>query len=134
LSAALDTNVLVRLLLDDEPTQSEFARAFVRRQHDAKEPVHLLLGTLLETESVLRSRYRIPKEDIARVFAMLLERSDVAVEDERAFEEALFNWRDSDGVDFTDALLCARTWSLGVERFVTFDARAARLPHAELLE
>ncbi len=134
MSAALDTNVLVRLLIKDDTEQSALAQGFVRTQQAAGTPVHLLLGALLETEWVLRSRYRIPKESIVLLFAQLLEKSDVVIEDERALEEALFNWRDQAGVDFTEALLCARAWSLGIDRFVTFDQGAARLPRAERLE
>jgi predicted nucleic-acid-binding protein len=59
--------------------------------------------------------------------------NDARFRDERAYE-ALLNWRATTGADFTDALLSARAWSLGTERFVTFDKRAARLAHAQLLQ
>lgn len=133
MSAAFDTNVLIRLLIEEEPEQSAAVNDFITAQRNSGEPIHILLGVLLETEWVLRSRYLIAKEDIVEIYTALLESTDATIEDTRAFEEALFNWRETPGTDFTDALLCARAWSLGIERFVTFDKRAARLPHAELL-
>jgi predicted nucleic-acid-binding protein len=52
---------------------------------------------------------------------------------EPTVEEALYVWSQHPSADFADCLLLARAAQLGRTRFVTLDAGAAKLPHAELL-
>lgn len=133
MSIAVDTNVLVRLLVRDDEAQYMAARRLVDRANAAEEPVLILLAALLETEWVLRSRYQLDKASIAGVFNALLESSDVEFEDSATVEEALYVWAQHSNADFADCLFAARAVHLGRTRFVTFDAAAARLPGAELL-
>jgi predicted nucleic-acid-binding protein len=53
---ALDTNVVVRLLIRDDPAQADLAAQLVRGNQ-----VLLTTTVLLETEWVLRSRCRVPR-------------------------------------------------------------------------
>ncbi len=92
-----------------------------------------VLGALLETEWVLRSRYRLDKASIAGAFVALLESADVEFEHPPTVEEALYVWAQHPAADFADCLLTARAAHLGRSRFLTFDAGAARLPGVELL-
>jgi len=133
MSIAIDTNVLVRLLVQDDEVQARAARRLVDEAAAADEPVLVLLGALLETEWVLRSRYRLDKASIADAFAQLLESSDVEFEHEPTVEEALRLWAQLPSSDFADCLLNARAAHLGCDRFLTFDIRAAKLPRAELV-
>lgn len=133
MSIAIDTNVLVRLLVRDDEPQFQTALRVVHQAADAGEPVLILLAALLETEWVLRSRYRLDKDAIAVTFVRLLESTDVAWEHEATVEEALRLWALQPAADFADCLLCAHAMQLGCRRFLTFDAGAARLPGAERL-
>jgi predicted nucleic-acid-binding protein len=130
-SIAVDTNVLVRLLVQEDEAQARAALRVVEEAAAGDEPVLLLLGALLETEWVLRSRYRLDKASISGAFAQLLESSDVRFEHEPTVEEALRLWAQHPASDFADCLHIARAAHLGCGRFLTFDARAARLPRAE---
>lgn len=56
---AVDTNIVVRLLVADDPVQSQIA-AGLFRQH----PIFIALTVLLETEWVLRSSYRFSAKAI----------------------------------------------------------------------
>jgi predicted nucleic-acid-binding protein len=132
-SAAIDTNVLVRLLVRDDEAQFQAATRLVEQAEAAGEPLLIVLTTLLETEWVLRSRYRLDKPAIAATFARLLETDGVALEHEPTAEEALYIWNQHPSADFADCLHNARAAQLGRTRFVTFDAAAAKLPRAELL-
>lgn len=123
----------MRLLVRDDEAQFQAALRLAAQAEAGGEPLVILLGALLETEWVLRSRYRLDKAAIAAVFARLLETEGVQFEHEPMVEEALFIWSHHPGADFADCLLNARTAQLGCTRFLTFDAAAARLPHAELL-
>ncbi|MBL8346261.1 MAG: type II toxin-antitoxin system VapC family toxin [Rubrivivax sp.] len=133
MSIAIDTNVLVRLLVRDDEAQYAAAQRLLAQAAAAQEPVLIVLGALLETEWVLRSRYKLDKASIAGAFAALLESADVEIEAPATLEEALYVWAQHPGADFADCLLSARAAHLGRRRFVTFDAGAARLPGVELL-
>jgi predicted nucleic-acid-binding protein len=125
----LDTNVLVRLLIEDDPAQTRRARNLVDAAVAADELVLVSLPVLLETEWVLRSRYEMPPESILGLFRDALETQELAFEDEAAVEEALFNWQD--GLSgFSDCLIVAHNRQLGCRLTATFDARAARIPGA----
>lgn len=133
MSIAIDTNVLVRLLVQDDETQCAAARRLVQQAAQAGEAILILLGALMETEWVLRSRYKLDKASIATAFAHLLESGDVEFEHEPTVEETLRLWSQHPSADFADCLLSARAVHLGRSRFVTFDVGASRLPRAELL-
>ena len=123
----LDTNVLVRFLVRDDEQQFERARRLVRRQAQDGEPVHISLLVLLETEWVLRSRYKLSKEEILGTFSELLSAVDMSLEDESSIEEALFVWKDSPA-QFADCLIGARNRTLGCVATATFDTGALKLP------
>ena len=123
----LDTNVLVRFLVQDDQEQFERARRLLRREVGQSEPVLISLLVLLETEWVLRSRYALPKADILGAFSSLLEAAELQFEDEAAIEEAVFNWRDS-AAQFADCLINARHRRLGCRATAMFDSTAAKLP------
>jgi predicted nucleic-acid-binding protein len=123
----LDTNVLVRLLIEDDPAQTRRARNLVDAAVAAAELVLVSLPVLLETEWVLRSRYEMRSESILGLFRAALETQELAFEDEAAVEEALFNWQEGMS-GFSDCLIVAHNRQLGCRLTATFDARAARLP------
>ena len=133
MSIALDTNVLVRLLVSDDEAQFEAAKRLVDQAAAADRPILVMLCALLETEWVLRSRYKLGKASIATAFGQLLESRGVTFEHEPTVEEALYVWAQHPAADFADCLLLARAAQIGRTRFVTFDVGAAKLPHAELL-
>lgn len=130
---AIDTNVPVRLLVRDDEMQFAAAQRLVAEAAAAAEPVLIVLGALLETEWVLRSRYQPDKASIASAFAALLESVNVEFEHPPTVEEALYVWAQHPQADFADCLLTARATHLGRSRFLTFDVGAARLPGADLL-
>ncbi|MCE2945844.1 MAG: PIN domain-containing protein [bacterium] len=133
MSIAIDTHVLVRLLVRDDEGQFAAASRMIGKAAEAEEQVLILPGVLLETEWVLRSRYRLDKASIFGAMTALLESSDVEFEHAPTVEETLYVWAQHPDADFADCLLSARAAQLGCNRFMTFDIRAARLPGVELL-
>lgn len=123
----LDTNVLVRFLVRDDEEQFERARRLIRREAQSGEPVGISLLVLLETEWVLRSRYKLSKAEILGAFSQLLSTLDMSFEDESSIEEALFTWKDSPA-QFADCLIGARYRALGCTGIATFDNGAVKLP------
>ena len=122
----VDTNVLVRYLLRDDPLQYEKARRLIAREARRNEPVSVSLLVLLETEWVLRSRYEVTKTETLAVFSAMLEAADLRIEDEPSVEQALYSWKDSTA-DFADCLIDARNRRLGCRATATFDEKALKL-------
>lgn len=109
---ALDTNVVVRLLVADDAAQARRARRLL----EAGE-VLVVPTVLLETEWVLRGAYGMKRSDIAAVLRGLLGLPSVVVScaDEVA---CALDWFER-GVDFADALHLALAAEAAA--FATFD-------------
>jgi predicted nucleic-acid-binding protein len=111
---AVDTNMVVRLLTEDEPVHAARAREIFER-----ETVLLVKTVLLETQWVLRSLYGFESSRIADSFAGLVALSNVVCEDLRCVTDAI-EWM-RNGMDFADALHLASSRPAG--RFATFDRK-----------
>lgn len=126
---ALDTNILVRLVTNDDPPAAKKAAALLRRG-----PVFIPKTVLLEMEWVLRHAYQLEKPAILTAFRTLLGLPGVEVEDSFTITTAL-EWYDN-GLDFADALHTAS--SRHTKSFATFDkalikaAKALTIPVTEL--
>ena len=136
MSIAIDTNVLVRSLVQDPtaPAQCAAARRLVADATAAGEPLLVSLCALLETEWVLRSRYKVSRQAMTSAFISMLETPGIEFEHDATLEEALYLFDQFPTADFADCLLVARATHLGRSRFVTFDGGAARLPRVDLLQ
>jgi predicted nucleic-acid-binding protein len=132
-SRAIDTNVIVRLLVRDDEKQYAAAKRLIQQAESAGEPILIVLMAILETEWVLRSHYKLDKASIAQAFTQLLESQDVVIENAATLEEALYVWAQHPGADFADCLLAARATHLGAAQFMTFDVRAFKLPGGAML-
>lgn len=122
----LDTNVIVRFLVRDDPKQFERARHLLEQAVAHGAPMLISLPVLLEVEWVLRTRYGFAKEEIARAIAGLLDSAEVRFEDEPAVEQALYAWRDA-AEDFAECLIDAHHRTLGVQATLPFGARPNRI-------
>src|SRR5208337_250589 len=114
---AVDTNVLVRILVRDDPMQAARAAGLIRANE-----IWVSKTVLLETESVLRSLYGFSPESLSGALRALAGLRTVFLEDELSVAKAL-DWF-KEGLDFADALHLA---SVGNSRqFATFDRKLAR--------
>jgi predicted nucleic-acid-binding protein len=114
---SIDTNILVRLVANDDATQSPRAA-----QLFAADDVFVPKTVMLETEWVLRFSYALPRAAIAAAFGKVLSASSVTGEGAEAVQSAIDAY--AAGMDFADALhLCS---SVSSEKFLTFDKKLAR--------
>jgi predicted nucleic-acid-binding protein len=86
MSIAVDTNVIVRLLTRDDEQQFSVVQRLLRQARTQQQSVMVALLVVLETEWVLRSRYRKTKDMILQALTLLLESDDVTIEDEPTLE------------------------------------------------
>jgi predicted nucleic-acid-binding protein len=129
----LDTNVIVRFLLRDDRRQAAAAQAAIEDEVAKGEPAVVSLVTLAETEWVLRSSARLSKLEVLSIFRRLLETKELLFENEESVEEAIFSYEHSKA-DFAECLMLAQYRRIGCSAMLTFDARAAKLPGAELVQ
>ncbi len=119
----IDTNVLVRFLVQDDPEQFARAQKLFRREV----PIFVSHLVLMETEWVLRSRYKLTKAEIHDAFSELLSVVELSVEEEPSVEEALYVWRDSTA-QFADCLIGAHNRARNCTATASFDSNALKLP------
>lgn len=130
--AALDTNVLVRHLVQDDAAQSRAAARLIARGVADGRPLHVPVSVTLELEWVLRSGYGFTKTDTVDTLSALLSTRELVFEAEQALEAALHAFRQS-GADFADCLHVALAFHAGASPLLTFDRRAAKLAGARLV-
>ena len=116
----VDTNILVRLVMGDDPSQNRIAVETV----EGASLVAISVYSLCELAWVLDRRYAIARSEIARAIRGLIEPSNVAIN--RPAVEAGLAVLDAGG-DFADGVIAYDGNWLGGETFVSFDKRAVTL-------
>jgi predicted nucleic-acid-binding protein len=124
---AVDTNVLVRLIVRDDERQVAVAQAFVERG------VWVSLFVLAEMVWVLRSVYRRDQEAIAIAVEMLLENPTVTMQDSDVVAAALEQYRLAPSLGFSDCMLLEIARKAGHLPLGTFDRKLSRLDGTERL-
>lgn len=128
---ALDTNVLVRYLAQDDVKQSAAATRLIEQRLSPTERGFVSVVALLETVRVMQGRYAADVPLIAEILSDLLDTSVLELQDAAAVRTALPRYRRG-GVDLHDCLIVGLAEQRGA-RVVTFDAKAAERLGMELL-
>ena len=121
----LDTNVLVRYLVQDDAAQAAAATALIEAECTAHDPGWIDHIVLCEIVWVLESAYGYERRLIAAVIGQILATSEFSVELPEQVRAALAHFQR--GVaDFADHLIGRRNRDRGCEFTFTFDRKAAR--------
>lgn len=127
----VDTNVILRLLLEDDPVQAARARAVVERESGSGK-CRINHIVLCEVVWVLQRGYCYAREQVGDAFHALLRSDHLELEEEGVVRSALYLFRSS-RADFVDCLLGLLNGLRGCARTLTFDRRAAVLSEFELI-
>jgi len=127
----LDTNVLLRFLLQDEPNQSAKA-AELMSSFSLREPGFISNVTLAESVWVLERTYRKPRREISSFVRGLLEAEQLVIENHDVVAQALRRF-DASNADFPDCLIERLCHSAGCTRTMTFDVNASKVTGMVLL-
>ncbi len=130
--AALDTNVLVRFVAQDDVAQGKAAARLIRGAIQAGRPLFVPITVLLELEWVLRSAFGLDKAAVLHALFRLLGSFELHFESEGAVEAAVAEY-ERGRADFADCLHAALAVQSGEEPLWTFDKAAARVEGARLL-
>ena len=118
---AIDTNVLVRYLTQDDDTQFQEVLKMLNRKRASFFVCDLVL---VETDWVLRSLYDWTGEEVADAFARLATIHNLAFENESRLRSSLTSLRD--GADLADELIVRSCRDFGAKSFATFDKKIVR--------
>ena len=124
---AVDTNVLVRLIVRDDRAQMEAAEEFVSKGAWVSQLV------LAETSWVLDSVYELQPQQIAKAVEMLLNHEHLTVEDADVVAAAVDNFRKHPAIGFSDTLILEAARKSGHVPLGTFDRDLAKLHGAQRL-
>lgn len=127
---AFDTNVIVRLLMGDDPAQTRRADAALR----AHAPSGIFVSHLVfvETAWVLAQVYRLDRQEMLRRLTALVRTEGIMVEEAAMVLEAI-DRASASTYDLADLLIAAVSRREGAVPILTFDRKLARLEDVELL-
>jgi predicted nucleic-acid-binding protein len=128
----LDTNVVLRYLLQDDEKQARHANEIFDGRLSEREPGFLSLACVLEIVWVLRSLLRQSGVEVATHLEHLLAAHSLVVQNEQQVFAAAFALKRGMG-EFEDALVGALNAWAGCEKTLTFDRRAGRLTGFEVI-
>ncbi len=118
---AVDTSVLVRLIVRDDPQQVARAEDFVAQG------AWIALPVLAEAIWVLKSVYGLNRQRIGVVVGMLIEHDRLALQDEDVVRKAHATFERERSIELSDCLIVESARKAGHIPVGTFDRKMARL-------
>lgn len=120
----LDTNVLVRYVMQDDPRQSPRATRLIESL-SAEEPGFVPVVALMELVWVLSGSYGLNRTQLSTVLSTLLRSKELVLDRADLVTQALKRYS-ADGADFADALIERMAAAAGCSVTVSFDAGAVK--------
>jgi predicted nucleic-acid-binding protein len=129
---AIDTNVLVRFLVNDDPAQAQKVRGIFSSAEKQRESLFVPLLVLQETIWVLESAYQIRRLELINALGELLLLPVLQFEHRSAVQGMLSRAIDNT-LDLPDLLIDQSARLAGCETVLTFDKKAAKSDGFELI-
>ena len=120
----LDTNVLVRYLSQDDPTQSACTTALID-SFTTENPGYIPLVSLVELVWVMQSCYQVKRVEIVQILRILLGTKELIVENPETAIKALRVYSGSKA-DFSECLIERSANRAGCDYSVSFDTNDIR--------
>lgn len=121
----IDTNVLITYRLKRNPG-FDIAFSLFEDCLEGKSQAYLPLPALLETEWVLRSFYKQPKEEVIQFFEELLLIDNLLIDTKEEVKFSLNLYKNSSQVSFTDCVIIKQIQNQA-SNFLTFDQDLEKL-------
>ena len=128
----LDTNVLVRYIMQDDAKQSLKA-AKLLESLTVEEPGFVSLVSVVELGWVLSSSYDLDREQVAQALELMMRTKTVVVDRADEVMKALRVFKAS-SADFADCLIERTAASAGCAKTMTFDGGAAKAVGMTLIQ
>jgi predicted nucleic-acid-binding protein len=124
---ALDTNVIVRYLVEDDAAQSARAARRIASASQSGEPLFVSATVLCEVAWVLVGAYKTPKAELVSVIRQLLRARQLEVENKDALQRSLDAFERGRG-DLADYVIRETAALHGCEAVATFDKALLKEP------
>lgn len=132
LAGSVDTNVLVRLVTQDDALQAQAVDRLMAKHAKKGEMLFVPVTVVLELEWVLRAKLNQSKAQFIETLSALLTMIELSFESEDAIEQALADFEDGNA-DFGEYLHLAISRKNEATPFWTFDRKAAKTLGAKSL-
>lgn len=132
LAGSVDTNILVRLITQDDEQQANAVTRLMAKHARSGELLFVPITVVLELEWVLRSKKSKSKVDVIQALSALLTIVELSFESEGALEQALADYQDG-GADFGEYVNLALSRNSEALPFWTFDRKASKAVGTKLL-
>jgi predicted nucleic acid-binding protein len=123
----IDANIFLRHLVQDQPTQSPRATAYLNRVDQGQVDAETSAAVMAEVIFTLERTYRTPKPRIRELVLALLEIAGMSVPDGTAVREALDIYVGRN-VSYGDAFTAVLMERRGLSEIVSFDRDFDRIP------
>ena len=130
--AALDTNILVRWLVEDDAQQLAQVRSLFQAVLAGGGTLFVPITVVIELEWVLRSHYQLNKPAFIEVLGRLLNSPELSFHTESTVDLAIVLFTNNTA-DFADCIHTAIASFAGENPLYTFDQQAAKLTGATLV-
>lgn len=124
---AIDANILLRLVVEDDPPQTAAAEHFVRGG------AWVSILAVAEAVWVLTTNYGFSVRHVTNALEILLNNRELVFQEGDAVAEALALYRRSPALGFSDCLMIALARNAGYLPLGTFDRRLAKIDGAQLV-
>ena len=128
----LDTNVLVRYIVEDDPKQAKLSGIVIEDRCTAKDPAFVNLMVVCELVWVLQRAYNCTRDQIGEVLMNLLLTETICIEHHDIAWQAYRDY-DEGNTDYADCLISRLNAATDCETTYTFDKKASKLPCNALL-
>ena len=123
----LDTNILIRYIVRDDPAQAQKATELIEIKCTADDPGFVNLVVLCEISWVLARGYGYDRKTVADVIRSLLASVELEIEESETAWHALSAF-ERNQADFADFIIGAHNRTQHAAPTYTFDRRAAGHP------
>jgi len=129
---ALDTNILVRFLIQDDVNQANKVIQLFTKAEQNNEPLFIPLLVVLEMIWVLQSAYSVSRQDIVLAISNLLQMQVFEFENQSTLRDFIIS-ANKYSYDLSDILISQSAFSANCETTLTFDKKASRFELFTLL-
>ena len=121
----LDTNVLVRYIMQDDAKQSPKATKIIEAFDGVEKNGYVTLVSLVELVCVLDTSYELTRAQVAQALDGLIRAKQLKIESADQVARALRVFKEGKS-DFADCLIERSANSVGCEKTITFDVNASK--------
>ena len=129
---ALDTNILVRFLVQDDKKQASTVLQLFSEAEQMNQPLYVPLLVILEVIWVLQSAYSVSRQDIIMAISNLLQMPLFEFENQSTLRHFIIS-ANKDSYDLSDILISQAAFVANCETTLTFDKKASQFELFTLL-